>query len=183
MIALHAIFANESLPIAFALSSSETTDSYVRLYHHLSEVLERFPESIGEPLPSLIETHDVVFVEGQWPHTIDPNEEDVGDMPEGGSFEDGGDVAEPEEDPMLSDDEQEARDELMSEPGRHPGVWDFLASIPLITDQGTALRSFVKRFRLNWKLCHRHIVESVGANGAHWSMGFAHSALLLFSRV
>jgi hypothetical protein len=164
MIVLHAIFANESIPIALALSPSETTDSYVRLYRHLSEVRKQFPETIDETLPSSIQTHDVVFVENHSPHAIDRNGEDVGDMPERTSFENVRDVAEPEEDPITSVDDQEARDEVVSETGRHPGLWDFLISIPLVTDQGTALRSFVRRFGLTWKLCHRHIIESVGAN-------------------
>jgi hypothetical protein len=166
LIVLHAIFANESIPIAFALSPSETTDSYVRLYRHLSEVRAQFPESIDEqPLPSSIEAHDGVFVEHHSRQAIDRNDEDVGDMPERGSFEDVRDMAEPEEDPIASVDDQEARDEVMSEAGRDPGLWEFLRSIPLVTDQGTALRSFVRRFELTWKLCHRHIIESVGANG------------------
>jgi hypothetical protein len=165
MIVLHAIFANESIPFAFGLSPSETTDAYVRLYHHLSEFLEQFPKSMRESLPSSIETHDVVFAEGQLPHPIDPNDEEVGDIAEPDPFEDGPHVTEAALHPMLSVDDQEARDELMPEPGRHTEVWDFLSSIPLVTDQGTALRSFVRRFGLKWKLCHRHIIESVGAYG------------------
>jgi hypothetical protein len=84
-IVLHAIFANESIPIAFALSPSETTDYYVPLYHQSSDVLEQFCESIRGLLPSSIATHDEVFVEWESRHAIGPNEEDIGDLPELGS--------------------------------------------------------------------------------------------------
>jgi hypothetical protein len=41
---------------------------------------------------------------------------------------------------------------------------DLLLGIPILTDQGSALKVLVKEFGLKWKLCHRHILENMGAN-------------------
>jgi hypothetical protein len=40
-----------------------------------------------------------------------------------------------------------------------------LLRLPIVTDQGRALEKFVNSFHLEWKLCHRHIIESIGAKG------------------
>jgi hypothetical protein len=43
----------------------------------------------------------------------------------------------------------------------------FLTGLPLVSDQGAALRALVGTFRLQWKLCHRHLIENAGASSPH----------------
>jgi hypothetical protein len=40
-----------------------------------------------------------------------------------------------------------------------------LLDLPIVTDQGKALEKFVNYFHFDWKLCHRHIIEAIGAKG------------------
>jgi hypothetical protein len=42
---------------------------------------------------------------------------------------------------------------------------ELLTTLPLVSDQGAALESFVRKHELKWHLCHRHIVENFGASG------------------
>jgi hypothetical protein len=37
-----------------------------------------------------------------------------------------------------------------------------LEHLPLISDQGKAFQAFAKNRKLNWKLCHRHIIQNFG---------------------
>jgi hypothetical protein len=41
---------------------------------------------------------------------------------------------------------------------------DLLTSLPLVSDQGSALTSFVRHRELKWCLCHRHLIEAAGAS-------------------
>jgi hypothetical protein len=46
---LHVIFANESIPIGFAISPSETGDAYCRLFDHILRELTRHAYSSIPP--------------------------------------------------------------------------------------------------------------------------------------
>jgi hypothetical protein len=39
-----------------------------------------------------------------------------------------------------------------------------LTDLPLVSDQGKALGKLVRHFDLDWKLCHRHMIENAGAS-------------------
>jgi hypothetical protein len=39
-----------------------------------------------------------------------------------------------------------------------------LSELPLVSDQGSGLRAFVNQRGLNWKHCHRHLIEAAGAH-------------------
>jgi hypothetical protein len=43
----------------------------------------------------------------------------------------------------------------------------FLTGLPLVSDQGPALKALVGSFQLQWKLCHRHLIENAGASSPH----------------
>jgi hypothetical protein len=53
----------------------------------------------------------------------------------------------------------------------HPGTGAaLLKSIPLLSDQGKGLKSFVQKQKLYWVHCHRHLIENAGASsiGGDW---------------
>jgi hypothetical protein len=146
---LHLIFANESVPIGFALSPSETADSYVKLYDHINAEIG----VVNRGVPP----ENICFEStGQEPWEEDPVEEV--------------EIAEEEEIWTESSESQTPVQSpeppvptLRREPP--PRVRTLLTQLPIVTDQGTALQAFVAHFQLDWKLCHRHIIESVGAKG------------------
>jgi hypothetical protein len=188
---LHLIFANESVPIGFALSPSETADSYIQLYDHIHRALGTAARNFP-------------------PEQVNPAASSPGTDPWDGAAEATGaaDCAPEEEDLCESSGEPEAPDTPppgspgMPPPGSpgipppgspdtpppgSPGIpprgppasaegdWadaqrlrlrnerTLLTRLPILTDQGSALEKFVAHFQLDWKLCHRHIIESVGA--------------------
>jgi hypothetical protein len=53
---------------------------------------------------------------------------------------------------------------------------NILQRLPLVTDMGTALSAFVKHRQLDWKLCHRHIMQAVGPKSrvGHWVYRLLH---------
>jgi hypothetical protein len=165
---LHLIFANESVPIGFAISPSETADSYIRLYDHIHSILgvvaRRFPEKQINPAANSAGT--------------DPWDEGAVEKEEGGARDDA-----PEEEELWdSSGEREAPAEAPNAPAAESpecaeAAWQaaqrvrlraertLLTQLPILTDQGSALQKFVAHFQLEWKLCHRHIIENVGAKG------------------
>jgi hypothetical protein len=152
---LYAIFANESIPIAFGVSPTETAASYEQIYSHI----ERIYDGVVRHAPTQSASSSVEFVEGtrHWP--ADP----------------------------LTDREERLTGEPLPPPwkgsvvtidnaitGQEPPMQDgraFLQSIPIVTDQGTALASFIAGRNLDWKICHRHIIEAMGAGSllGHWA--------------
>jgi hypothetical protein len=42
-----------------------------------------------------------------------------------------------------------------------------LTALPLVSDQGAALKALAGTFSLQWKLCHRHLIENAGASSLH----------------
>jgi hypothetical protein len=164
---LHAVFANESIPIALGLAPTETAESYERLYGHLREILLKFPPSIREKLPQSIHIEELP---GPDPRVLREFE-----------YADGGDSPDlPIRDPEAREEEQAVEEAVEGETPAEEAVEGddtsmqedpngiflaLLASLPLLTDQGTAIRSLTKKYNLIWRLCHRHIIESVGASG------------------
>jgi hypothetical protein len=178
---LHLIFANESLPIGFALSPSETAQSYIGLYSMILDQLRAFhsngqPAGAGFLLGLLASSSRPGTSQNNWPEN--PNEEE--------------EVLELQSTPDQADTDEDRLDfeisalscvdkaivELPDVPDSPPprqttgeAPWSrCLLDLPIITDQGAALRAFVARFNLKWKLCHRHIIEAIGAKGrlANW---------------
>jgi hypothetical protein len=177
---LHLIFANESIPIAFSVSPSETWLSYTRMYYILLERLVAVSHAFyrGEIAPPLAG----VMPEGgygKWPD--DPpqgGDDDLGGAPDECSDEssaaDGvADYLSLERRYFPKDTQIWALPEVpdYSPPSRQhvegslSTVCRLLLDLPIVTDQGKALEKFVHFFGLEWKLCHRHIIEAIGAKG------------------
>jgi hypothetical protein len=177
---LHFIFANESIPVAFGISPSETGQSYIRIYLLLLErmdaVFEHLVNHAGQLAPGVkLEDKDVVV---PWP--VDPDDDDLCEPPAPPAKE-----TESEEDyfclppecfpdgselQQLPDVPERSPDPAPSTDGERAPWRRLLLDLPIITDQGKALEKFVNFFKLTWKLCHRHIIEAIGANGrlAEW---------------
>jgi hypothetical protein len=179
---LHLIFANESMPIGFAVSPSETAESYIKLYKRVLKQIKYlkgvFTQSVSPPAIPPSCQNDLGETP-QWPDEV-PSQEEV------------------EDDPVLDQtapEEQEEEDlefplgdfrgvpkeitvlpEVPDAPETPTGQKiselndQLLLGLPVITDQGAALKAFVQHFKLQWKLCHRHIIEAIGADGrmADW---------------
>jgi hypothetical protein len=139
---LHLIFANESIPIGFGLSPSETAVSYIKLYDHIHEelkVVERgFPDAAFNHAPF---TGDEPCPETE--ETPDAGEDDelgvvVEAMPPAGS-------------PPGAQAEAEAAPERRENPRRGQRIprdgdrnsRTLLTKLPILTDQGRALERFV----------------------------------------
>jgi hypothetical protein len=192
---LHLIFANESIPIAFSVSPSETWLSYSRIYYLLLERLQAVSEVAwsGQPPPAL----GTACPPGgwvKWPEDPpDAYRDDLGEAPPPAANPDEP-AANPDE--TASNPDRSAPDSnerqylefdeklfppcaeiktLPAVPQASPvyprpllglvAVCAPLLRLPIVTDQGKALEKFVNAFRLDWKLCHRHIIESIGAKG------------------
>jgi ubiquitin C-terminal hydrolase len=227
---LHAIIANESLPLAFAVSPTETRVAYGAIYDHVldlgrSMACELMTRGLAARLLSLrsqrvaserapsrardtqgaepaqipagdtdsaepvqipagdtdraepgggddsediegleVERDAIAERDGKetWPDDPDSliEEELAGEPPEA---EIAGDVPEVDDSPMAPRRDQPLFDDLADLAIR---LWNgtFLTALPLLTDQGTALESFVNERQLIWKICHRHIIEAIGAN-------------------
>jgi hypothetical protein len=171
---LQGIVANESVPLGFAVSPSENSAIYNRLYLHIEDVIRRHltGQTDSGVNPS--------FRCEDGSYTLPPelakrlleteSRTHTGIAPDlGTQFE-----QTPCEDPE-PDDEDESKslsyDPDMKQPmtGRPlevPLVPDFdanaLNNLPLLTDMGTALSKFVSDRQITWFLCHRHIMQSVG---------------------
>jgi ubiquitin C-terminal hydrolase len=146
---LHAIIANESIPIAFGISPTETSDSYSRIYDHIiryhtSLVPSMVPNVIAESRANL-QTGNGTASWNEDPETVT----DGDDLPEEGYS---GPIEEQDASPM----QMTAYNRL--------DVRGLLCSLPILTDQGKALQSFIGTWKLTWKICHRHILESIGAD-------------------
>jgi hypothetical protein len=80
------------------------------------------------------------------------------------------------EDPETVNDGDERPDEVyvgpvkpqnaspMAAPRNFTDIQGLLCSIPILTDQGSALGRFIREWGLTWKICHRHIIESIGSH-------------------
>jgi ubiquitin carboxyl-terminal hydrolase 22/27/51 len=203
---LHAIIANESLPLTFGVSPTETEVAYGKIYDHILDLCRVLAAQITlrelaplvqvqqprpprarpcPPAPSQMPAEATECDECQdkeaeqetalekaecegdieWPddpNTISHLEEDL--------------AGEPPEDTLV-DDVPEVNHSPMPPPPVPPPrftpallmafrLWDgtILTALPLLTDQGAALAAFVEKRGLIWKLCHRHIIEAIGAN-------------------
>jgi hypothetical protein len=156
---LHAIVANESLPIAFGISPTETAESYHRLYDHISRLRRNLCVSLSQYPPVVNSNCRPDNSRDEWP-------------------EDPATVREDD----LSGDEQNDQDEQqvpvdvpvvdasVLPKSDSDTIHDILCSLPLLTDQGPALAKFVEMWHLDWKLCHRHIIEALKADSliAEW---------------
>jgi hypothetical protein len=176
---LLAIIGNESIPLGWSVSPTETGGSYERLRAHLDAIIE---DPVGH------EDSSVSFNGNEPRLGRGRNFDDAGESENPGLIptpeSDGNKIEEEEDvdDHEMSRETEEGNEEeeietIEAEPavGGEPAFQNFLYptqfqfnqnlldTLPLVTDQGTALASFVKGRRLQWKLCHRHIVESVGA--------------------
>jgi ubiquitin C-terminal hydrolase len=186
---LHAIFANESIPIGFAIWPSETGNSYSQLYKHILELLGarayllRPAQPTHPPAPLAPEQ-----AEQEWVEDAPREDEDLDELPDPtATAEDNagaaGDSVQVVDLDLACEEEQweapsGAEVFLGSDGAEHsenyeilrsntePDVWqwhDLLLGLPIVTDQGRALEHFVLEFGLIWKLCHRHILENIGA--------------------
>jgi hypothetical protein len=177
---LHLIFANESIPIGFAISPSETAESYARLYRHVLDqltaratLIELAPQTLAS-MP--VRPPDPPGEQAEWFTEITTEEEDLDESPGdvGSTHPVDPDLHEEEEDwgedtlpsniPAAVSDHSSPYDSLKARTAMYLWrFWDLLLGIPIVTDQGTALKKFIDGFGLSWKLCHRHILESIGA--------------------
>jgi hypothetical protein len=177
---LHLIFANESIPIAFSVSPSETWLSYTRMYYLLLERLVAVSGAFWRgatagPLPGEMPEGGYVKWPREWEHAGD---DDLGDAPDDYPRDlsaDDGEAnylsfearlfpkdAQLKELPDVPDCSPPSREHP---PGTLTAVLAPLLHLPIVTDQGKALEKFVDFFQLDWKLCHRHIIEAIGAKG------------------
>jgi hypothetical protein len=193
---LHAIIANQSIPIAFGVSPTETAASYSRIYDQLEQLI-----SGAEVAPEgQVQVADGSCIVGSGEDFVDSGEasdrakmvaeERQGLSEENPCVDDGlsPDLTSDDEDEDVEEQEVSEEAEVAPEPVREPEVTpvpagpevyaeeqprptlQFLTSLPLVTDMGTALASFVSKRHLNWLLCHRHILQAVGPSSrvAQW---------------
>jgi ubiquitin C-terminal hydrolase len=146
---LHAIFANESIPIAFGISPTETAACYEDMY----ACIEKAFDSLRNAPPSRSSSQSVPRTpgDGEWAedHQSDREERFTGEFIP----------------PAWTGEVQTIVNAITVLPPPDQCGRDFLKTFPIVTDQGTALEKFVKDRQLDWKLCHRHIIEAVGAGG------------------
>jgi hypothetical protein len=187
---LLAIVANESIVIGWSVSPTECTGAYERLRSHIDEIIANPvpPEDakvtfMGDE-PQIPQGRDFedkaehlakkeIKAQKAHPNLIpnpqsddeDDDEADATDLLRSSDGED-----------ETTEEEEEVGDEIeaVPDPGGMPapdGLLfpeqfafdpDLLQTLPLVTDQGTALASLVNKRHLQWKLCHRHIIQSVG---------------------
>jgi hypothetical protein len=87
---LHAVFANETIPIAFSVAPSETGALYDDMYAHILDIMR-------DVMPNFDEEHNL------------------------------------------------------------------LTDLPVISDMGTGIRAVIRSRALKWFICHRHLIQSLGA--------------------
>jgi ubiquitin C-terminal hydrolase len=155
---LHAVFANESIPIAFGMSPTETAAAYENMYSAIEGLYNQVVHGVQAPI--CLPDAPLKRVEGseEWSGPgLDNSEEALT-----------GEMVPPrwEEEVPVIDDAITVHEDLVLPEGR-----DFLQSIPIVTDQGGALKLFIGRRQLHWKICHRHIIEAIGAGSrlGHWA--------------
>jgi ubiquitin C-terminal hydrolase len=168
---LHAIFANESIPIAFGISPTETSESYDSIYEHIATLYNQFlessaPRASGQDAPHAdADAHpadadaDQADGMGRWPDDTATD----GDEQLTGEF-----VAPQWEDDVPEIDQPIGQGVPAPVKGHARSAGHaLLRSFPLLTDQGTALEAFITspKWDLTWKICHRHIIEAIGAKG------------------
>jgi ubiquitin C-terminal hydrolase len=154
---LHAIFANESIAIAFCITPTETADGYEAIYDHIRLLIEGLAQSGPDRTTASSPDPEQQNGDGPWPEAPSDDKETrvagefapppwVGDVPTVDA-------------PVTG--------------VRYPGSVgaELLRSIPLLSDQGPGLVCFIGRWGLTWKICHRHIIEAIGAKGllGHWA--------------
>jgi hypothetical protein len=208
---LHAIVANTSIPLAFGIAPSESAGSYIRIYEHIHDIMERFhPELMNAPLVNQLRSAappQPVLDEGFF--------EVPDDLPEAQDDEVGPPVPGPDmssqvvDQPLIpqsfrpperavpviveadrvDDDEHddrrvEAKQAMQDETsvvipadddaietvlqplGPDPIVKrTWLTWLPIVTDLGVCLAALVAEYQLDWKLCIRHILETLGGKG------------------
>jgi hypothetical protein len=181
---LHLIFANESIPIGFGLSPSETALSYRRLYALVLDRLklvckaaqDHTPTKAAGPFP-LPELQPASL---RWDDEHPEEEDELEELLETTTDADKDDrdvevVSEPVTLGLIRGVQVNELPEVPDRPRDRtaasrvcPGF--LLLDLPILTDQGSALQSFVKDLGLWWILCHRHIIEAIRANGrvADW---------------
>jgi ubiquitin C-terminal hydrolase len=176
---LHVIFANESIPIGFAIWPSEAHVSYGMLYRHILDLLactawvkqNQSPRAVAALLSLSPE-------EALWKIEDDDglsDDEDLDGPPDSACTFSIGPDGDCEEETWDEESPAERSVAASSEHGEayyrmrgitHPVIWahyDLLLGVPIVTDQGKALEKFVQDYGLIWKLCHRHILENIGA--------------------
>jgi hypothetical protein len=159
---LHAIVANESIPIAFGISPTETWLSYHRIYHHITHAHMNLNFSLCPAALAALGPNPRPG-DGVAPFPDDPE-----------SVNDGDDRPEDEYSGPI--------DEENTSPMNRPeieGVRELLQSIPILTDQGSALKKFIGKWGSKWKTCHRHVIESLGSTLASVNEGGGFSGCLM----
>jgi hypothetical protein len=140
---LLAIFANTSVPLAIGISPSETAESYIRIYDHITELMTKFhPEMLDGPLADEKPEYSIEEFFGFFPnaHFAQPRTEPDADEPPHGSDADeplegsdadesleGSDADEPPGAPQTLDDpdiEEEDRVEILP-PDAHEEQYGF----------------------------------------------------------
>jgi hypothetical protein len=171
---LHAIIGNSSCPVGLSVSPTEQQTAYSRIYDHIDEIIHgkllgsspSFRSEDGCYFHPPEPADDPFIVEAG--KEFEERERRADELDDGSS-----EINEGFKPDRFSDDET---DEETGAPkpfceGPYPfapaKIPDFdpniLRRLPLVTDMGTALGAFVKKYNIEWKLCHRHILESVGA--------------------
>jgi hypothetical protein len=166
---LLAVIGNESLVLALSVSPTEGAGSYNRIFSYIEELIRnRKNVSVGAEV-SWADDDPVV---GKGTDFDDDGEEmDRAEIAalnaEGGTRTTDSETQDDLK--VFSDDETEGdgaplpvyEDDF---PTPDPPAFDadLLNTLPLISDQGTALHAFVSGRHIAWKLCHRHIIQAVG---------------------
>jgi ubiquitin C-terminal hydrolase len=155
---LHAVFANESIPIAFGMAPSETAESYDAIFRHIESLMQHLALTVPPGISPIPAAGNETPSSGPWPEDLmtDLEEQLAG---------------EPVEDEWV-EDIPTLEDSVLPPPDADtPGRGAFLSGLPIVTDQGTALALFIRNWQLDWKLCHRHVIEAIGAKSriGHWA--------------
>jgi hypothetical protein len=164
---LFCVVANESVAISLSVSPTESAGIYERMYDQLEALLPS--ETTPQPAQAVLTPENAKTVAARDEDFTDKGEEldrarlveeqrQNGQGVGGNDIDDGVDL-------QLSDDDEEIPPDhgepVFPEAQPVPTV-EFLRSLPIVTDMGTALSSFVSKRKLNWKLCHFHILRAVG---------------------
>jgi ubiquitin carboxyl-terminal hydrolase 3 len=166
---LHAIIANESIPIAFGISPSETGKCYEQMYEHIRDLDRR--QTNGREIARIVAPMIVRQERGDG--ALDEEEQD--------SCENRGNADWPEDEEthleeILANEPVESewrapvpetpKFAMVQSPNADIEMVALLQSLPLVSDMGAGLHHLVDTWHLTWKLCHRHIIEAIGVGGA-----------------
>jgi ubiquitin C-terminal hydrolase len=148
---LHAVIANESIPLGFGISPSEAWTAYDRIYQGICDLNVDLSKAGASGFG---EEPDSRADDGEAPYPDDP----VGIQDE---------LAEPhpeeDDEPVGEVERLDESPMKVTDSNRHDGIRGILCSLPILTDQGAALKKFIGKWELTWKICHRHIIEAIGA--------------------